>query len=127
MSKDFYLTGYSTHTTSIHQNLLSTKFSIFLLSCTHTVPPRITSPPHNFTVLENNFLPSTPSCQGTGVPAPTYSWFGPDGNSIPMLGDVPQFGLLTRSSSGSYACVATNRAGTARAEFNIVVEGTSRD
>ena len=54
---------------------------------------------------------------------PTYTWFQPNGSPIPIIGGVPQFGVLTRSDSGTYACVATNRAGQVRAEFSILVEG----
>ena len=90
---------------------------------THTVPPRITVPPANLTILENTFLSSPPTCMATGEPSPITAWFDPDGNAIPMLGGIPQFGILTRSSSGTYTCVATNRAGQARADFYILVEG----
>ena len=90
----------------------------------YTVPPRITVAPSNLTVLENVFLnPPPPACEATGEPTPTYSWFQPNGSPIPIIGGVPQFGILTRSDSGTYTCVATNRAGQVRADFNIVVEG----
>ena len=90
----------------------------------HTVPPRITAAPSNLTVLENVFLNAPPpNCRATGEPMPTYTWFQPNGSPIPIIGGVPQFGVLTRSDSGTYACVATNRAGQVRAEFSILVEG----
>ena len=92
---------------------------------TYTVPPQITVPPRNLTVLENTFLSSPPSCQAVGEPVPTYSWFRPDGTLVPIVRGVLQFGILTRSDSGTYTCVATNSAGQVRADFNILVEGTN--
>ena len=97
-----------------------------MIAYTHAVPPRITVPPSNLTILENIFLNPPPSCQATGEPTPTYTWFRPNGSPIPIIGGVPQFGILTRSDSGTYTCVATNRAGQERADFNILVEGMTK-
>ena len=42
---------------------------------------------------------------------------------LDMTDGVPEFGELTRSSSGVYICVATNSVGEERSEFTLIVEG----
>ena len=87
------------------------------------VAPVITEAPEDFITLENQPLSDVPVCQATGEPRPSIVWLHPDGSLVPVLSGEPQFGVIARSDVGVYVCVASNNAGTARAEFTINVQG----
>ena len=57
------------------------------------------------------------------MPSPTITWLRPNGEVVAVIGGAPQFGTLTRSNTGVYACVANNLAGERRAEFTVTVQG----
>ena len=87
------------------------------------MPPQFIATPQDQLVMENEQLDVTPVCVAVGEPDPVISWLRADGTAIPLINNAPQFGTLTRSDGGMYACVASNSAGAIRHEFMITVQG----
>lgn len=91
---------------------------------THTVPPHFTTVPEDILTTENAPLITNSSCTAVGDPVPTITWLRADGTILVVNNDgEPQFGILTRSDSGVFACVASNAAGEIRHEFTVTVQG----
>nr|XP_061831771.1 hemicentin-1-like isoform X1 [Nerophis lumbriciformis] len=91
------------------------------------VPPTILGlNPENVTVVVNNF--ASLSCEATGFPPPTLSWFndrGPiQGNTNALImpgGRTLQIMKAKVSDGGKYTCVAMNAAGEAYKSIYLTV------
>ncbi|XP_073259129.1 hemicentin-1-like [Porites lutea] len=103
-------------------------FRVFLLclSAIHftktQVAPQITTHPQNTTVTEGNNI--TLSCNASGDPEPTISWFRggsvltSDDSRIFLGADSKQLTItsIKRNNTGEYRCVANNSAGNATSD-----------
>lgn len=83
------------------------------------IPPNITEQPRpygDFFVGQFYFI----SCNATGTPAPTYSWWK-DGEVIPgAINSTLFFNALSRDDEGTYTCVATNLVHSVRSMPAII-------
>ena len=86
------------------------------------VAPQITTHPQNTTVTEGNNI--TLSCNASGDPEPTISWFRggsvltSDDSRIFLGADSKQLTItsIKRNNTGEYRCVANNSAGNATSD-----------
>ena len=86
------------------------------------VAPQITTHPQNKTVTEGNNI--TLSCNASGDPEPTISWFRGgsvltrDDARIFLGADSKQLTItsIKRNNTGEYRCVANNSAGNATSD-----------
>lgn len=69
------------------------------------------------------------TCEGEGMPPPTYSWFWENRPLVPSLMSyrVNKHELVIDKvkveNSGTFTCLAVNPAGTAEKHFNVSVQG----
>ena len=79
----------------------------------------------NITVGLGASVPVTISCEATGSPRPTISWYGPNNILLNVTGrDLTLNGAsFSFSFAGKYSCVATNSVGQSTTEFYIFVQG----
>ncbi len=89
----------------------------------YIVPPSFTATPEDIIVTENEPFAFTSTCNAIGEPKPDITWLSADGTEIPVENQVPQFGLLTRTDTGVFVCMAENSAGQAISQFTITVQG----
>ena len=114
--------------------------------CIPTVVPVITYPPDNFTLVVNEGMSVTFTCNATGIPAPTIMWFRNNAEfntttnsrvrindpTDPVIVSSPtgnvssvSRGLMISDTmdpdSGTYSCVASNGVGSIEQEFELFV------
>ncbi|KAG9473293.1 hypothetical protein GDO78_019504 [Eleutherodactylus coqui] len=91
-------------------------------------PPRIleNGQAQNISLMANQ--PLTLGCEVTGVPFPTVTWSKGDriltegpGISFQSAGQSLRFHRIRKEDSGSYICMAVNRAGEAQRAYNVMV------